>query len=161
VSSWDGAIHELRGEFVLGALSRIARMRTLAEALLDDPGALESRDELRLHFHGLAGAGTTYGFPEVTRLGLAGERLVGDEAAATALTSLIDGRERALGVEAGAARPEAEQRSQARFQVLVVEDDDLARSLVKQRLEQEGHDVRAVGSRTTGELGRRADRICG
>jgi hypothetical protein len=77
VPSWEASFHELRDEFVASSRERLARMEALADALATDLGDQEARETLRRQFHGLAGSGTTYGFPRVTELGLAGELRLG------------------------------------------------------------------------------------
>ena len=74
LQSWEDSLRELRDEFVASSRERLDLMRAGAEALAQDPGDLAARAELRRHFHGLAGSGTTYGFPRITELGLDGER---------------------------------------------------------------------------------------
>jgi CheY-like chemotaxis protein len=76
MSSWEEALHELKREFVRDSLERVEKMRGLLRALGAQPGDAGLRHALSVHFHGLAGAGSSYGLPEVSRLGLAGERLL-------------------------------------------------------------------------------------
>src|SRR5262245_13895133 len=76
MSSWQETLRELQVEFVRGSLQRVEKMRGLLRALGACPDDAGLRQELRVQFHGLAGSGTTYGLPEVTRLGLEGERLL-------------------------------------------------------------------------------------
>jgi len=74
VQPWDEAFRELRDEFVTSSRERLAGMEVLAAALARDPGDHATRDALRRDFHGLAGSGTTYGFPRISELGLDGEQ---------------------------------------------------------------------------------------
>jgi chemotaxis protein histidine kinase CheA len=74
VQPWDEAFRELREEFVTSSRERLAGMGRLAAVLERNPGDRATRDALRRDFHGLAGSGTTYGFPRVTELGLEGEQ---------------------------------------------------------------------------------------
>ena len=64
----------LRGEFLALAGGRAAAMRALLERLDAAPGDAEALAELQLAFHNFAGSGSTYGFPELSRLGSEGER---------------------------------------------------------------------------------------
>ena len=73
MKSWEESLRELRDEFVSSSRERLAHMQALADALARDPGDPAARDALRRQFHGLAGSGTTYGFPRVSELGLDGE----------------------------------------------------------------------------------------
>ena len=61
-----------RDDFVRSSLLRLADMETLVDRL-GAPADLESVRALLGHFHGLSGAGGTYGFPGVTTLGQDGE----------------------------------------------------------------------------------------
>lgn len=163
MSSWEETLRELRGEFVRGSLLRIERMRSLLRLLSASPKDAAICHELMLQFHGLAGSGATYGFPEVTRLGLAGERLLGgrdtEEQADTSMLpvagTLIEELRHALDsggrVAEGAGAAPAEAVPPARWRVLVVEDDDVARAMLQQRLEQEGYEVRSAATRALAE----------
>lgn len=166
MGSWEEALHELRGEFVRNASARLERMRLLAAALRADPEDGGARHQLVLQFHGLAGAGTTYGFPEVTRLGLLGEQLArrGDGQdgsvanAAPGVESVIEDLGRALHGPGGAVAetpPQEEDRPQpaapGRARVLLVEDDPDWSRMFKQRLEAEGYQVAEAGCRAEAE----------
>ena len=163
MTSWEETLRELRGEFVRGSLLRVERMRSLLRLLSASPKDETTCHELMLQFHGLAGSGATYGFPEVTRLGLAGERLLGgrdteeqaDTATLASAGTLIEDLGHALDsggrVAEGAGAAPAEPAPPLRWQVLVVEDDDVTRAMLQQRLEQEGYEVRSAATRALAE----------
>jgi diguanylate cyclase (GGDEF)-like protein len=159
-SPWEPALSELRGEFVRGALQRLLRMREQLRSLEASPGDASLRHQLRLQFHGLAGAGSSYGFPAVTRLGLRGERLLdgrdaegaASDALMPALAGLLDELKGALSVGAAPAAggtaeppplPAAERQPKS---VLVVEDEPSWRERLRARLEQEGYVVEDAAS---------------
>jgi len=48
-------------------------MRRALETLASDPSQARALEDLRFSFHAFAGDGRTYGFPDVTRLGLEGD----------------------------------------------------------------------------------------
>jgi diguanylate cyclase (GGDEF)-like protein len=159
MSSWEETLRELRGEFVRGSLQRVEKMRGMLRALDASPADAALRHELRVQFHGLAGSGSTYGLPEVTRLGLTGERLLidADEARALeasslrSLAGLVDELRRALEPSDAASEPApdapAAAAAPARSLVLVVEDDAAGSAWLRERLERQGYDVRTAGSR--------------
>ncbi len=59
---------ELRDRFVADALSRLVRIESSIGRLEEAPGDVAALTDLRRDFHGLSGTGTSYGFPEVTRV---------------------------------------------------------------------------------------------
>jgi CheY-like chemotaxis protein len=73
VTSFDALLGELREQYRLAAPERLQVMRRALEALSGDPAHAVALDELRFSFHAFAGNGRTYGFPDVTRLGLEGD----------------------------------------------------------------------------------------
>jgi len=74
VSRFKEIAGALRGEFLALAAGRAAAMRPLLARLDAAPGDEQALAELQLAFHNFAGSGTTYGFPELSRLGSEGER---------------------------------------------------------------------------------------
>src|SRR6266496_317288 len=73
--SFEEALRGLRERFVAGSDARLERIELALDRLDRDPADAEILRELMLEFHGLSGAGSTYGFPQVSALGLEGERL--------------------------------------------------------------------------------------
>jgi diguanylate cyclase (GGDEF)-like protein len=149
---------ELRREFVLGSLDRLDRMEALLGRLRRAPADAEPRHDLLVQFHGLAGSGTSYGFPELTRIGALGERRLreleaGEQAVDAAdvarLLELVAEARRALEAEGepvAAFFDVAPQTTSASVDALVVEDDPGVRALLAGRLQAEGYAVRTAGS---------------
>ncbi|HVQ25790.1 MAG TPA: response regulator, partial [Planctomycetota bacterium] len=103
---------------------------------------------------------STYGLPEVTRLGLAGERLLIhadaarplEEPLVRSLEGLVGELRQALepgAVSAASPRetPPAAALAPARPQVLIVEDDAVGLARLRELLERGGYEVRTAGSR--------------
>lgn len=161
MASWEETLGELKAQFVESALQRVERMSGLLEALRADPNDGVACRELMIQFHGLAGAGTTYGFPEVTRLGLLGESLtggreapsVGDGSALPAIEAAIAELRAALQSPGGgdqqpaaADDPAAPAAGPERARVLVVEGDPDWGQRLRRRLEREGYLVESAVS---------------
>ena len=72
----DGLLQDLRARFRETSRIRLDEMRSLLAQLDEDPLDATALKRLATHFHGLAGMGATYGFPEVSRLGDEGEGLI-------------------------------------------------------------------------------------
>jgi diguanylate cyclase (GGDEF)-like protein len=158
MTSWEETLRELRHDFVRGSLERFSRMRAQLDALRRQPDEQTSR-ELMLQFHGLSGSGTTYGFPEVTRLGAEGERWLKTvlDSGAPASSAEIERVAEQLARLERAFEPGADPVAQAaprdpaavrRPHVLVVEDDPPSRALLTARLAQAGYEVTSTGSRS-------------
>ncbi|HET8773368.1 MAG TPA: Hpt domain-containing protein, partial [Thermoanaerobaculia bacterium] len=64
----DTLLGDLRGRFRETSRIRLDEMESLLGALERDPRDAEALQKLAKHFHGLAGMGGTYGFPNVSRL---------------------------------------------------------------------------------------------
>ncbi len=73
--SFEEALEGLREAFVQGAARRIERIEELLDHLDADPADAGALRDLMIQFHGFAGAGSTYGFPRVSAVGLEGQRL--------------------------------------------------------------------------------------
>ena len=150
MSSWQEALKELQGEFVRGSLQRIDKMRGLLRALGASPGDSELRHDLRVQFHGLAGSGSTYGLPEVTRLGLLGERLLleadggpPDANLLASLGALVGELREALVPGDAAPAPEADAPAQS-ARILCVEDFEEQAVYLKAVLGSAGYVVEVV-----------------
>ena len=67
---FDDILNELRGQFYRSAAERFARIEQALQALEtmppDAPDAVSTLRELMRQFHGLNGAGRTFGFPNVS-----------------------------------------------------------------------------------------------
>src|SRR5882757_1422925 len=118
--SLDSAVTELRTIFIEGTTRRLAAMEaTLTQLRAPDTPPAGALKQLRGQFRSLAGTGETYGFPAVSRVGMAGERqcadvMEGRASLATMLPSwsaaLADGRA-ALLAQPAAAPPPPSSRS--------------------------------------------------
>jgi diguanylate cyclase (GGDEF)-like protein len=73
MASWRDSYKDLRDRFVARAFKRLDEMSAVVGLLQGRPADTSTMRELLRHFHWFAGQGTTYGFPEATRLGLEGE----------------------------------------------------------------------------------------
>jgi len=168
MQSWDDAYSHLRASFVHEAAARLDQITSLLDALAANPADSTSFLELRRRFHAFAGAGTSYGFPDVTALGLRGER----ECAALIRQSASPGAEdlgrwrgivkemREVFANAREVRPEAPREAAAPAphgpeSILVVDEDEQVRQSLTHLLESEGMKVRAV--RTKAEAVRALD----
>ena len=69
-------IDELAARFREKSRERIEEMEALVSVLDVQPPIPGAADRLLRHFHALAGLGSTYGYPEVSRHGDAGEALL-------------------------------------------------------------------------------------
>lgn len=157
MASWAETMQQLRAEYVREARANLETVTLLVERLEQDrsPKALP---DLARRFHGLAGSGFTYGFPEVSALGRRGEKAcktVAERGGAPLPTELgewhavLHGLRREFGFgsrEDGAGRERA-SRSSERPRVLVVDDDATVRAILAPLLESDGMSVLTAGSR--------------
>lgn len=156
----EDALRKLRGDFLVGAGTRLDEMEQALGRLAFDPGDSETARGLLRHFHGLAGAGGSYGLPQVSSLGGEGEHAChsmldgADAAGGIALCRALTRRLRdAIGAASGSGSPESRgtlevpARAAARpSDILIVglgarDRDDLSRELGR-----EGMAVRAASS---------------
>jgi hypothetical protein len=70
---FDDIMAELRATYLAETRLRALAMTQTVDHLERDPGATQVLTELVVHFHGLAGTGTSYGFAELSLLGRMGE----------------------------------------------------------------------------------------
>jgi diguanylate cyclase (GGDEF)-like protein len=154
---WAAALGELRRDFVQESRAKVAAMRELRARLAADPSDAAALRDLHRRFHGFAGTGASYGFPEVSRIGSQGERdclsLLG-RGAAPAPEDLLRWREledelvAELSQEAEpAAPPSVPAPASAPRMALVADDDQTACRVAVRVLEQEGLEVRVATSR--------------
>ncbi|HSB60628.1 MAG TPA: response regulator, partial [Vicinamibacteria bacterium] len=151
---WEEALKSLRSEYVREARERLEGIEKVLERLAAEPGDRGALHDLMRGFHGFAGSGATYGFPEVSALGQQAERscfaLLKDAAAAAPadldrwrrLTALVESE---LGREGGAASSKCEAGRPAaspRGDILLVDDDEALVRLLSHLIEQEGLSVR-------------------
>ena len=165
MQSWDDAYSHLRASFVHEAAARLDQITSLLDALAANPADSTSFLELRRRFHAFAGAGTSYGFPDVTALGLRGER----ECAALIRQSASPGAEdlgrwrgivkemREVFANAREVRPEAPREATAPARhgpesILIVDEDEQVRESLTHLLETEGMKTRAVRTKAEAVL---------
>ncbi len=75
---WDDLMTELRDEWARGCWRRLERLAGTLVALETDPADAQALIDLTREFHGFAGSGTSFGAPEVTAAGQAGEERAGE-----------------------------------------------------------------------------------
>jgi diguanylate cyclase (GGDEF)-like protein len=157
MESWEDAYGHLRAAFVHEAAARLDQVEKLLDTLAAAPADSTSFLELRRRFHAFAGAGTSYGFPEVTNLGLRGERecaaLIRQGAAPAAedldrwrglVKSLRDVFASARDSRAEAPKAPAALAPHGPESILVVDEDESIRNSLTHLLESEGMTARAV-----------------
>ncbi|HSE42459.1 MAG TPA: response regulator, partial [Acidobacteriota bacterium] len=74
MSSWDDTLKDLREQYVRGSSDRLSNIDRTLETLENQPADENALRDLRRYFHGLGGSGKTYGFAQVTEIGLWGEQ---------------------------------------------------------------------------------------
>jgi diguanylate cyclase (GGDEF)-like protein len=156
MGSWDAQIAALREQFLHGVPERISGLRRSLEHLAADPGNQGALRDLLLSFHKLSGLGTTFGFPEVTRMGQIGEAEAGRLLQASELpgaqrikewSRLVDDIEGALFQTVPAVPRAAEEATDATprreepYKIVVVEDDEPFATALREVLEQKGMTV--------------------
>ena len=72
--SWDETLKELREQYIRGSSDRLANIDRALDVLEIQPADEIALKDLRRYFHGLGGSGKTYGFAQVTEIGLWGEQ---------------------------------------------------------------------------------------
>jgi diguanylate cyclase (GGDEF)-like protein len=159
MQSWEEVFEEIRVQFIREAGPRLEGMERLLDLLARDPADTEALRELMRAFHGFAGSGVTYGVPELTSCGLAGELSCGEALSAQAPAPAAALAEwRGLFESMRAAMPAASAEhappplpvspvpAARSADILVVEDDPAMRSFLLRRVEQEGLTGRGVGT---------------
>jgi diguanylate cyclase (GGDEF)-like protein len=158
MEGWEDALRDLRAEYVVGARAKAEDAVRLVAHLASDPFDRAALSELLHRFHGLAGSGTTYRFPRVSEIALAGERACDELLAASgpAPVEQLEGlRRRAEALvaeldpsfaleEAPAEAPAAVPPSPGA--VLVVDPDGMLAAALRPLLEREGLPMEAAGS---------------
>jgi DNA-binding response OmpR family regulator len=159
--SWDDTLKELREQYIRGSSDRLANIDRTLDTLEIQPADETALRDLRRYFHGLGGSGKTYGFAQVTEIGLWGEQEC-DGLLREKLSPTLDhlNRWRSFSEElrkefqkgtiddsALAKRDEPQKVVQQPFNILIVDDDpDICRSL-SGLLQDEGMVVRTVSSK--------------
>lgn len=71
--TWDKTFQELKNQYLMRSSERLDQISDLLNSLAKTPGDLALLRDLMRQFHWLAGSGTIYGFPQITKLGTHGE----------------------------------------------------------------------------------------
>jgi len=165
VESWDDALAELRAEYLREAAGRLEEIDRLLDVLSRESADEAAFRDLLRRFHGFAGSGTTYGLPQITALGLEGERecaaLLARGAAPTpkdlhhwhALRGQLRAALEGAGTPPGppSASSEAARAPAVVPDILVVDEDAELRKAVKRLAAQEGMSVRAAETSAQGK----------
>jgi diguanylate cyclase (GGDEF)-like protein len=72
---WTDTFKELKQQYIQRSTERIASIKELLRRLARNPADVSSLRELMRQYHWLGGSGSTYGFPQITKLGTHGEHL--------------------------------------------------------------------------------------
>jgi diguanylate cyclase (GGDEF)-like protein len=158
MDSWEETLRDLRAGYLRESASKLDVLAANVEQLRHQPGDDELLDDLLRRFHAFAGSGRTYGFPQVSALGLEGETrcasIAQDGAHPTeedldrfrALVESLKSEFFEAGASPNATRPAAAAPKPAPrpYDILVVDDDDDIREKLSHGIEQEGMATRAV-----------------
>ena len=145
---------DFRRQFVAGSLDRLKSIEVLVGRATGEEFE-EALRSLRLHFHGIAGAGDTYGFSDVSGLASRGEAIC---ARAAARRAPAPPREAGEWLDlTGSIRAALDTaRAEAPTGILVVIEDLPTFSLLRQVCEREGFAVRSAA--TSAEARRELER---
>ncbi len=156
MADWEKTLHTLREQFLQGSIARLDRIRNDLERLGSRPADGEALADLRLAFHGFSGIGGSFGFPQVTILGMEGERRCDALAEPArepgpgelaAFAELLGGLRSALGAHGVIPPTSAESPPPRLREGLVVEADDALRDELARVLERAGLAVRTATTR--------------
>ena len=156
MADWKKTLDALREQFLQGSTARLDRIQADLGRLRTDPEHGGALADLRLAFHGFSGLGGSFGFPEVTLLGLEGERrcdaLAEDgrapgQAELAALEELLAGLRSVLSLPTEAPEPTAEPVAAPEREALVVEADPRLRDDLAGSVERAGLSLRTASTR--------------
>jgi diguanylate cyclase (GGDEF)-like protein len=158
IESFQEALEGLQERFVQGAAERLERIEDLLDHLDADPADAGALRDLMLQFHGFSGAGSTYGFPRVSAVGLEGERLCD---ARLKERGTPGARERELWrsllhvlraeLQGRPSLEPVQEAARPPFDILVVESDPEVRAALQSLVAREGMTVRGAGGRREAE----------
>jgi diguanylate cyclase (GGDEF)-like protein len=160
MDSWEETLRDLRAGYLRESAAKLEGLAGAVEQLAAHPEDDDLRNDLLRRFHAFAGSGRTYGFPQVSALGLEGETRSADLARHGTAPGPADfDRFRALvealktefgevGAETTPPRTAPPKPAARTSTILVVDDDDDIREKLAQRVEQEGMSARSVGTLT-------------
>lgn len=158
MAGWDEVFAELRVLFVRESPARLDEIERALDLLARDPADTNTLRELMRGFHGFAGTGGTYGLPELTTVGRAGELSCGQilgRGSPPAAEDLSRWRAMLASMRAALAKGPAEEPAgpapvappRRPAEILIVDDDPATRAFLVRRLEQEGLAVRGAATR--------------
>jgi len=158
MANWAETMKQLRTDYVREAKTNLEAVSRLVERL-EQGSSVKALPDLTRRFHGLAGSGFTYGFPEVSTLGRRGERACKAmaERGGAALPAelgewhaVLGGLRREFGFESPAPEAEGEGqkvRTPGKPHVLVIDDDATVRAILAPLLEADGMTVQTAATR--------------
>lgn len=157
----EDALAQLREQFLRGSQRRLDEMEELLVQLANDPQNAGLLRDLLRRFHGFAGSGSTYGFPEVSAAGLHGElacsalQSQGGTPSRAAIRGLGAALDRIRGALLGEPRradvllpgpASSAPTPPPPFDVLVADDDPLHLETLRVQLAEEGIVVRSAAT---------------
>ncbi|MBX9686674.1 MAG: diguanylate cyclase [Candidatus Obscuribacterales bacterium] len=71
--TWDKTFQELKSQYLMRSSERLDQIAELLNSLAKAPADSSLLRDLMRQFHWLSGSGSIYGFPQITKLGTAGE----------------------------------------------------------------------------------------
>jgi diguanylate cyclase (GGDEF)-like protein len=152
----DEDFEHLRAQFIRRSHAKIEMAGGLLSTLAETPDDTRSLQDVMRFFHGLAGVGTSFGFPRVTALAKEGEleclALIRDQAHPS--SSELENWRRLLGAltheleaaPAGPAAPTVPGHGARLAEVLIVDSDEAVYRSLAPLLQQEGISSRPLGS---------------
>ena len=158
MDSWEETLRDLRAGYLRESAAKLEGLAAAVDRLAAQPEDDDLLNELLRRFHAFAGSGRTYGFPQVSALGLEGETRSADlaregtpPAAAdfAQFRGLVEGLKREFaeaGAETSTPRPVPPKPAARTFDIVVVDDDDEIREKLAQRIGQEGMSARAAAN---------------
>jgi diguanylate cyclase (GGDEF)-like protein len=156
MDSWEETLRDLRAGYLRESAAKLDGLAGSITWLESQPKDEDALTDLLRRFHAFAGSGRTYGFPQVSALGLEGENRCADilheghapDAADYARFRELVESMRAEFQAAGAAPSPAEKSEHKTplrtFEILVVEDDEENRDRLAHLVTQEGMTARSV-----------------
>src|SRR5688572_10435391 len=78
MDSWEETLRDLRAGYLRESAAKLEGLAAAIDHLAADPEDDDLLNDLLRRFHAFAGSGRTYGFPQVSALGLTGETLCAD-----------------------------------------------------------------------------------
>jgi diguanylate cyclase (GGDEF)-like protein len=158
MDSWEETLRDLRAGYLRESAAKLDGLGAAVQALAAHPDDEDLLGDLLRRFHAFAGSGRTYGFPQVSALGLQGETRCaqlareGHPPAADdldgfrTLVEALKAEFGAAGAQSAPAKSVPAKPPARTFDILVVDDDDDIRENLVQRISQEGMSARAVST---------------